>query len=362
MTTLATRSPHTYRALMILTLLGLALGCKKSEEETSKQAGKKPKAEEREVAKEKAEPSEEDVKAPQPKAEEAVVSKVLAKVGGIEITEAVVEKELERNASAKQLPPAQLEARKKAVLQMLVNDALIRVACEKESLFVSPEELQAERVRRVQEAGGEEKFQKGLQSRRLSEEEAMEIIRSTLLSQKLVAKRKPFAVDDEIVRKEYDRQKALPKKGPQVKISEIFFPVAGTAAIAMWDETKATATKVMDDIKQGKISFADAAKKFSKGPTAAKGGSQASWAGQKRNPQELYAPAFELPVGTVFGPIKTKRGIYIGRVDEKRDSPLGDFEKEKGNIRAVLEKNAYDKNLREVLDGLTTEFPVQYNQ
>lgn len=348
-----------------MSLMLAAAGCKKSAETEDKEPAKK--AETEKKAEEPKKPKVDkldtsaEAPAPAPVMDQAQVSTVLAKVGAIEITSEMLEKELARNGTPANLTKEQVEMRRKAVLKMLVNDALIRVASEKEGIVVTTEEVDAERAKWVQESGGEEAFVKSLERRKMTDEQAREVLRSTLLSKKLVLKRKPVDVSDETLKAEYDKEKGSAKRGPQVKISEIFFPVVETAVPAMWDETAAQAEKVLAEIKAG-LSFAEAAKKYSKGPTAKRGGAQGAWAGMKRLPKELFAPAFEKNVGDVYGPVKTKKGIYLAKVDEKRNSSLGDFEVEKVNMRAAMEKRQYDTNLKAVLEELEKELQVTYTE
>lgn len=360
---LNTRIPS--RAFCCLALLVALGGCKKSAELQTKEPAKKAESDKRGEAPQTPKADKLDAvpqaQPPAPVVDPSPVSTVLAKVGAIEITSDMLDKEMARNGTPANLSKEQNDMRRKAVLKMLVNDAMIRVASEKDGIVVTTEEVDAERAKWVQESGSEEAFVKSLERRKMSDEQAREVLRSTLLSKKLVLKRKPVDVSDETLKAEYDKEKASAKRGPQVKISEIFFPVVETAVPAMWDETAAQAQTVLAEIKAG-LAFAEAAKKYSKGPTAQKGGAQGAWAGMKRMPKELFAPAFEKNVGEVYGPIKTKKGIYIAKVDEKRNSSLGDFEVEKVNMRSAMEKRQYDTNLKAVLEELEKELQVTFTE
>gem|GEM_PF-4640298 len=364
-------------ALTLALALILALpACKKSTEadadkkkqtSASKDDGEKAEKEKPEEAEEKQQAVEEAPRqAPVPKAidrstkaDSDATGKVVAKVGGIEITDIQVEKEMNRGGGIQNLSAGQQASRKRVVRELLVNQALIKVGAKNDGVEISDDELFAERERWVKEAGGEETFKAGLVARQLSEEEALDIMKATLLSRRLVQKRLPFEVDEEAIRAEYDKQKKDVKHGQKVRISEIFLPVIETAGEAMWDETMKQAEGILQEIKGG-LDFAEAAKKYSKGPTAEKGGRRPALAGKKSGPKELFAPAFEMAVGDLYGPIRTKKGVYLAKVEEKIDSALGSIETQGVAIRKQLEMRSYDKNLKEVLEQLRKEFPVEY--
>ena len=75
-------------------------------------------------------------------------------------------------------------------------------------------------------------------------------------------------------------------------------------------DTQEEALKLKSDIESGKISFADAAAKYSKCPSGQRGGDLGVFSrGQMVKPFE--DAAFTLPIDTVSNPVKTQFGYHL---------------------------------------------------
>lgn len=82
-------------------------------------------------------------------------------------------------------------------------------------------------------------------------------------------------------------------------------------------ESKDQALRLKSDIESGKISFEDAAKKYSACPSGANGGDLGFFTyNQMVKPFE--DAAFSLPVGKVSAPVKTEFGYHLIKVTAKK--------------------------------------------
>ncbi len=75
-------------------------------------------------------------------------------------------------------------------------------------------------------------------------------------------------------------------------------------------ETEEQAKKLQEDILSHKISFADAAKEYSKCPSGKTGG-DLGFFGKGRMVKEFEKSAFELSLGEVSEPVKTQFGWHL---------------------------------------------------
>jgi len=82
-------------------------------------------------------------------------------------------------------------------------------------------------------------------------------------------------------------------------------------------DSKDDATKLKNDIDSGKISFEDAAKKYSKCPSGQRGGDLGPFGkGQMVKPFE--DAAFSLPLNQVSDPVQTQFGYHLIKVTAER--------------------------------------------
>lgn len=110
----------------------------------------------------------------------------------------------------------------------------------------------------------------------------------------------------------------IDRRGEKVNARHILIRLATSA-----NDEKETATfagQLRDDILAGKISFEDAAKKYSTDQTSNEKGGDLGWF----EAEQLQVPAFReaaktLKVGEISQPLKTQYGFHIIRLEERRD-------------------------------------------
>jgi peptidyl-prolyl cis-trans isomerase D len=89
-----------------------------------------------------------------------------------------------------------------------------------------------------------------------------------------------------------------------------------TKHILVTDE--ATANKILNEIKSGKITFEDAAKKYSIDTQSAKNGGSIDWVAKNQVVPEYFDAAFKANVGDIVGPVKSNYGYHIIKVEGKK--------------------------------------------
>ena len=115
------------------------------------------------------------------------------------------------------------------------------------------------------------------------------------------------------------------------------------------------AEKIREEIIAGKSTFADAARKYSAGPSRKDGGRLGS-IGRHGPMDELFSrAAFSLDAGQVSRPVKTPFGVHLIRCDEIKPG-----EKRLADVRKELE-DALSRELLEKLANVQREYtPVEY--
>ena len=129
----------------------------------------------------------------------------------------------------------------------------------------------------------------------------------------------------------------------------------------------ATAKTVLDQLKKGG-DFAQLAKQYSQGPSAAQGGAL-NWVsfktpiveGQTQGwPQPLAEALVKLPQGAVSSePVQVGKGFCILRVDQMRPTQIPTFDQSKAQLRKELEQVAVAKATAQVVTNLVKSAHIE---
>jgi peptidyl-prolyl cis-trans isomerase C len=122
----------------------------------------------------------------------------------------------------------------------------------------------------------------------------------------------------------------------QVKASHIVLNVPPDTAPADKEKIKQKLVAIKRDIDSGKITFADAANRYSeddRNKTSPNGGDQGYFP-RRGVIEEFAAAAFALPKGKVSDPVDTPFGYHLILVTDRKEGPPIDFEAKKPDIRS----------------------------
>ena len=102
----------------------------------------------------------------------------------------------------------------------------------------------------------------------------------------------------------------------QLRVAHIFWKLPSIGSSAERQKQLAAAKRVYDEIMQAKISFADAAAKYSEAPTGPAGG-DIGWISRHEPMSPAFSKtAFELELNQVSAPIITSLGVHLIRCQE----------------------------------------------
>ncbi len=105
----------------------------------------------------------------------------------------------------------------------------------------------------------------------------------------------------------------------ELKVSHILLQIKEDASPADTLKKYKKLISIRKEIESGKISFADAAKKYSEGPSNVKGGAL-GWMTVFQMVYPFESGAYNTPVGKVSKPVRSSFGYHLIEVSEKRDS------------------------------------------
>jgi len=152
-------------------------------------------------------------------------------------------------------------------------------------------------------------------------------IRRKLLMETLLQAEGKAALTDQAMRKVYDDASKQMADQQEVRARHILVP------------TEAEAKAILVEIKKG-TDFAELAKQKSKDPGAAAKGGDLGYFTKEQMVPEFAEVAFKLGKGQVSEPVKTQFGWHIIQVEDKRNKPMPEFDKVKGQIEVFVERKA----------------------
>lgn len=116
-------------------------------------------------------------------------------------------------------------------------------------------------------------------------------------------------------------------------------------------ETEEKCNEIMADIKEGKISFEDAAKEFSSCPSKEQGGNLGEFTKGQMVP-EFDEAVFNMNVGDITGPVKTQFGYHAIKLTAKHEAQAMKYEdiaeQLKGRILGDKQQKAYQSKINQL--------------
>ena len=290
-----------------------------------------------------------------------VVEDVIARVNDQIITRSEyerAEKQLAQEAQQTGMSPADFADRQKNLLRDMIDQQLL--LSKGKQLGINGD---AETVRRLDELRKQnhldsmEALEKAATQQGVSFEDFKSSIRNNVITQQVVrdevgrtVSRGMTHANEETFYQAHEKEFEQPE---QVHLSEILIPTPENASEAQLNSAKEKAEGASAKIKAGD-KFADVAKSMSGGPTAAAGGDLGDF---KRGTlgAVLENATFDLPVGGVTAPIRTRQGYVILKVDSHNKAgvpPLNDVEPQ---VQEAMYLNALQPALRSYLTKARTE-------
>lgn len=152
-------------------------------------------------------------------------------------------------------------------------------------------------------------------------------------------------VTDEEAKKFYDENKATLLSGETVSASHILV------------DSEDKANEILKDITDGKISFEDAAKEHSSCPSSQYGGSLGEF-GRGQMVPEFDSAVFSMKEGEITGPVKTQFGYHLIKLNSKNEAKEIAFEEIKEQIKARLLNDKQRAAYTSKINQLKILYPV----
>ena len=232
---------------------------------------------------------------------------VLATVDGIPVTAREVQRELERAAQGRDLPPGAVAPLRDAALQQLVDRRLVAAYLRQHGFAARPQEvdrqLQRIRARLDQQQRTLDQY---LQQSGLTADELRASIEWQIGWPRFLER---YLTDENLER--YFRQHRRDFDGTEVSVAHILFRIERPDDPPSRDAALAAADRLRSRIQAGELSFARAAQRYSTAPTASADGRLGFISRHQPMPEAFTRAAFALEPGEVSPPVITTAGVHL---------------------------------------------------
>jgi len=265
---------------------------------------------------------------------------VAAKVGDEPIYAGEVSRLLEKVTRRTKINPAALPALKAQTLAEVVDRRLVLAYADRTKTGASPAELDAAREKlKASLAAKGSSIEQFLKEQSMTEADLRRQVAWNVAWDKYLVK---YVTD---ARAEgYFNSHRRELDGSEISVSHVLLrPKAGAGPEATAELIK-QAQSIREEVTAGKLSFAEAAKKHSAGPSAEKEGDLGLISRHGPMVESFSRAAFGLEVGQLSEPVTTPFGVHLIRCNEIKPGKktLGDVRKEvdEALARELLEKLA----------------------
>jgi peptidyl-prolyl cis-trans isomerase D len=207
----------------------------------------------------------------------------------------------------------------------------------------------------------QDEFQKAIAGQGITEAEVRKSVEESLSMQEVInlaVKDVPGASDEEI-QKFYDSN---PDKFPiaeKAHIAQIFVKADQNSTTEQKAEAKRKIEEIRADIESKKITFADAAVKFSQDPATAQKGGDLGFIPRLGRVKQVEDVVFGTAVGSMTPVIDDQAGFRIIQVIELKPAGKATLEEAGPSIKQLLDQNARQKALQKYIEDLKSKAVVE---
>jgi parvulin-like peptidyl-prolyl isomerase len=270
--------------------------------------------------------------------------------------------EIDLNAPADKAAALKAEAKKNLVTE-LINELLIKDRADRLGVTVSEAEIK-ESVNRLKQQYGittDEQFDASLKQSGLTRADMETRMRDTLISNKVFGRelRSREDLSDPELRERYNREKEHYRLPERAQIREIV--ILRPEDPAKVEEARTKAAELAEAAKKPTVNFANLASTMSESSTREKGGDL----GQVAKGDLVAAidnAVFTSSAGAVVGPIESKAGWHILKVEERLPSEVPSFDTLKDRLRRDVSEETFQRDYKAYVETLRKDAFIQINE
>jgi parvulin-like peptidyl-prolyl isomerase len=312
----------------------------------------------------------------------ALFAAVASTAGAADVVEAVVvrvgDRIITRSQYAKRLadldreieqtsPPEQVAERKQQVrariVDELIEELLIKDRADRIGVTVAPDEIKdaITRLKQQYNITTDEQFESSLRQSGMTRADMEVRLRDTLITNKVFARelRNRGELDDRELRERYNREKEQYRLPERARLREIVIVKPENPALA--EDARKRAETAASDARGPGADFAKIAAAVSEAGTKDQGGDLGEVARGELLPN-LDTAVFNATAGDVIGPIETRSGWHVLKVEQRLPSEVPAFESVKDKLRKDASEETFQRDLKAYLESLRKDAFIQIHE
>lgn len=296
-----------------------------------------------------------------------IVEAIVARVGDRIITRSQYVDRLQDSTAEinRTVPPTEAQQRiaamKKELLNEMLSELLLKDRADRLGLVVSPTEVTdaVNRLKAQYNMKTEAEFEKSLADSGLTRSAMEARLKDTLLTQKVFSRelRSRDEMSDRDLKEKYEREKENFRRPERARLREIVIVPSTDGDPEAIRRASARAVQIAQQAKDGS-DFAALAKEFSDSPTRSTGGELGEVAKGEMLAaldQAVFAPN----AGTIIGPVQTRSGFHVVKVEERLPSELPSFDSVKAELKKEAGEETFQRDYKLYIEKLRKEAFLQ---
>ena len=305
-----------------------------------------------------------------PGQDETVVEEIIARINNNIVTRADLRRSQEQlQAESRQPDPSGApEPKEQDLLRDLIDQQLLLQKGEELGISADTDVVKRlDDLRKQMHAESMEDLEKAAQAQGVSWEEFKQNMKNSIITQHVISQEVGghITVSQQEIQQFYDQHKSEMERPEQVRMSEILISTQKQPAVKtekgqdvlpqapdpeVVAAAKAKADKVYDLLKKGG-NFADLAKQYSDGPTAAVGGDLEYF---KRGTlsKEIEESVFAMDPGGYTQPVRTNQGWVILKITEHQTAGVPPLKEVESRVQEQIYMTKMQPALRDFLTKL----------
>ncbi len=291
---------------------------------------------------------------------------VVLKVSGEPVTEKQVLSTIE--AIARQNAPLTAEQQKqrstvlfKGALDNLITTIVLKNEARKQNVTVDKAKIDQQMQRIASQYPSQEALQKAMASKNTTEAEVRKSIEESLSMQAVLdlAVKDAPAVSDADIQKFYDSNPDKFAYPEQAHVAQIFLKMEPAGTPEQKAEIKKKLEDIRADIESKKITFADAADKFSQDTATASKGGDLGYIPRTGNIKQLEDLIFATAPGGMTSVMESQNGFLLIQVIDLKPEGKATLEQAKPAIKQYLDQLGKQKMLQKYVGDLKSKAVIE---
>ncbi len=246
---------------------------------------------------------------------------------------------------------------KEKILEQMIDEKILISEAKRKKVKVNSKEIQDGIGEIKKRFGTEEEYNQELAMQGLSEKKFREQVKKQLMIMKLIdqeVKAKVVPPTDSEIEDFYKQNESEMVEPEQTRVRHILIKVDENT-----DKKEALKKirEILKEVKKGKTSFAELAKKYSEGPSAPRGGDLGFFI-RGQMVRKFEEAAFALKVGEISNVVETKYGYHIIQCIEKKTSEKKSLEEVQEYLRNFISQKRMEESYEKWLRGLRDKVSI----